>query len=75
MDIKELKKQPEGANYIMGAVIQEYRKWRELCALLAQSGAVAKTDIYSKTTARDTPGQRLIACIREWGELRARISK
>ena len=53
----------------------EHAAWVELFKLLRESGAVTEAD--AKASARDTstPGLRLCAAIREWGEANATLAK
>jgi hypothetical protein len=54
--------------------MREWEKWRELCDKLGQLGAVTPADLNSLTSANGTPGQKLLICIREWGELMAEVA-
>jgi hypothetical protein len=50
------------------AVHKEYDLWLTLNRLLISGGAVTQTDSESRAETRETPGQRLYAAIREWGD-------
>lgn len=54
--------------------MQEWKKWIELCERLEKLGAVTPGDLKSSPSARETDGQRLLQCIREWAKLMAEIS-
>ncbi|HXJ73795.1 MAG TPA: hypothetical protein VNM37_13130 [Candidatus Dormibacteraeota bacterium] len=46
----------------------EHQRWQELCAALQAAGAVTAADCNAKLAARGTPGEKLFASIRVWGE-------
>lgn len=48
---------------------REHKCWAELCQMLRETGAVTSTDCASAREKQDTPGQRLFAKLREWGNL------
>jgi hypothetical protein len=47
---------------------REWELWKALCQELADVRAVTSSDLTSSPAERDTPGQKLFASIREWGE-------
>ena len=47
---------------------EEWQAWQQVVEGLKSSGAVIDADCTSLATLRETPGQRLFATIREWGE-------
>lgn len=52
---------------------KEHALWQELCAKLKEAGAVTEADLRSPLSKRDTPGQRLLHLVREWGEARTEL--
>ena len=46
----------------------EWEAWQAVCRALQDAGAVTADDLTSRISARDTPGQRLLELIREWGK-------
>lgn len=46
----------------------EWKQWMELCKALKELGAVTEQDARSRRSATATPGQRLFARIRNWGD-------
>jgi hypothetical protein len=51
----------------------EYQEWQTLVRLLIELGVATTADAKSSQHERDTPGQRLYAQIREWGEALAQL--
>lgn len=49
----------------------ERAAWLALCLTLKSMGAVTGADLNSRQSERATPGQRLLAEIRKWGDRRA----
>ena len=54
---------------------EEHALWQKLCAELQKLGAVTKSDLESRLSAQDTPGQRLLKSIRAWGEARVEVAR
>jgi hypothetical protein len=50
----------------------EWDQWRVICRLLQKAGAMTDADLNSPVRDRFTAGQRLLAEIRTWGDLRAK---
>jgi hypothetical protein len=50
----------------------EWTQWQDVCAQLVTLRAVTPADLQASTTAAETPGQRLLNALRQWGALRAR---
>lgn len=46
----------------------EFQAWHKVAEALEAAGTVTKADSQSKVNARETPGQRVYAAIRSWGE-------
>jgi hypothetical protein len=53
----------------------EWELWRSLCAALVECGAVTAADLRLPANSLDTPGCRLFAALRSWGDARAAIAK
>ena len=52
----------------------EWMEWQELVAALKASGAVTEEDCTTLASARPlTPGQRVFAAVRAWGEAYAKL--
>jgi hypothetical protein len=50
----------------------EYERWLLICQALKEAGAVTESDLASPVMSTRTPGERLLADLRHWGNLRAR---
>ena len=51
----------------------EWRRWRELCGLLLDAGAVTEDDLDSTVDQNATKGQRLLNAIRAWGDAASNV--
>lgn len=51
----------------MNKSIIEWENWREVCKQLKDLGAVTENDLQSRIDEMETPGQRLLEAIRQWG--------
>jgi hypothetical protein len=54
---------------------EEHALWQKLCAELQKLDAVTESDLKSRLSARDTPGQRLLHLVRAWGEARVEVAR
>jgi hypothetical protein len=54
---------------------QEHEAWQRVCSQLHRQGAVKKSDLESRVSEKETPGQRLLRAIRLWGDLRVEMFK
>lgn len=55
--------------------MMEWEKWKTLCALLKNSGAITDTDLKSRSGSKETSGQLLLTTIAQWGDLKAELER
>ena len=48
--------------------LQEWREWRELCAMLKELGAVTDDDLAARAGRNETPGDRLFIALKKWSD-------
>mgnify|MGYP001617034746 FL=1 len=51
----------------------EHAAWLRLCKLLHETGAATEADLRHSATSMETPGDRLFAAIRAWGDALAAL--
>lgn len=62
------------SHHVHACASAEWELWRKLVSRLVLLDAVTKADAESPATADTTPGQKLFALIREWGDARATLA-